>query len=52
MCLISIFLLTNVCDGFNIDTASKKIFDGPNQGSYYGYSIAMLDDAARSGDKW
>lgn len=35
---------------FNLDVTSKIEFDGPHTGSYFGYSVAMMNQ--RGQDKW
>lgn len=36
--------------GFNLDVSSKIEFDGPHTGSYFGYTVAMMNQ--RGQDKW
>ncbi|KAL4221895.1 integrin [Mactra antiquata] len=50
VCLIILSFSINDCSGFNIDISSKMEFQGNNDGSYYGFTVAMLNQGPN--EKW
>ena len=38
------------CEGFNLDTSKAVQFDGPNTGSYFGFTVEMMNKDANN--KW
>lgn len=49
---LTLFVLVflHTANGFNLDIASKMEFEGTMPGSYFGYSVAMLNQG--DDDKW
>ena len=42
--------LMTYCEGFNLDTSKAVQFDGPNSGSYFGFTVEMMNKDTNN--KW
>lgn len=47
---MNVTCLMTYCEGFNLDTSKAVQFDGPNSGSYFGFTVEMMNKDANN--KW